>query len=364
MRFRGILAAGIIAVGLAACTGPAGSPSAGSADPGGGAAAQAAGGSEQAGPVIPKGANWTIVCAMFSGADHARAGRAAREYLLNSTKLREWYLVHGANDTTLYYGYYREIDHRVDPAEAGRAQSDRKTVAALTAQNGDRLFRSVLLVPLDAADPPAPPEWNLLSARSKGTYTLQVGVCKDDPDRKVKVVEAVREARAEGMEAYYYHGPTSSSVCIGVWPENAVRRTIQTEAKDPNVVRMVVPGALNMPEHMTTPDGRPVEVVQEKIEILDRSLLAMLQKFPRQAVNGQEYRAVLDQQQKKRLVPYPSTIVTIPKEEPAAPRTVEAGVATPAPAQPDQGRVPDAKATPPVKTTPAPKGGKLRSIDD
>ena len=79
--------------------------------------------------------------------------------------------------------------------------------------NGTRLFPAVILTKLDTPDPSSPPEWDL--TRAAGAYSLQIAVFKDSPERRAAAVEAVRAARAGGYDAYYYHGPTASSVCIG-----------------------------------------------------------------------------------------------------------------------------------------------------
>src|SRR5215208_2762827 len=173
-------------------------------------------------PTIPKDAEWTILCATFSGPDHASQARAARSNLINQTKMRDWYIIHGQGQTTLYYGFYRSINDPKDAKETARAQNDRKTIAALSdPASGARLFPAVILTKLDTPDPSSPPEWDL--TRAQGMYSLQIAVYKDSPDRRAAAVDVVRAARTQGYDAYYYHGPTSSSVCIGAWPESAVR---------------------------------------------------------------------------------------------------------------------------------------------
>src|SRR5882672_5825913 len=43
-------------------------------------------------PSIPKDAEWTILCATFSGPDHAATACSARTNLINQTKMRDWYI--------------------------------------------------------------------------------------------------------------------------------------------------------------------------------------------------------------------------------------------------------------------------------
>ena len=61
-------------------------------------------------------------------------------------------------------------------------------------------------------------------------YSLQVGVYARTDRSRPSTTElqefrnaseaAVRQLRGDGVEAYYYHGPNSSSVTVGVWGED------------------------------------------------------------------------------------------------------------------------------------------------
>lgn len=329
------------------------------------AAAQTSAGGAQN---IPSDARWTLYCATYTDTDHLARARAARDHLLRTTGMRDWYIVQSEGHTTLYYGFYREIDDRVDKAEAARAQADRKAIAALIdPATGAKLFRAVLAVTLDSPDPAAPPEWNLVNAADRGYYSLQIGVCKDNPMRKQLAVEAVREARASGIEAYYYHGPTASSVCVGVWPESAVRRVTEARAKNPNDVMVLVPGSVPLPPAATAADGSPIEIVQSKAEILDPSLLEMIKRFPTQSINGYEARKVRNPRTGEvREVRDPSILVVIPRSARQSTARIETGNITGnAPAGAAQGGAADTAPPDPFKPAPRPpRGGRLRSIED
>jgi hypothetical protein len=322
-------------------------------------------------PSIPKDAQWTILCATISGPDHASQARAARTNLINQTKMRDWYIIHGQGQTTLYYGFYRSINDPKDAKETARAQSDRKAIAALSdPASGSRLFPAVILTKLDTPDPSSPPEWDL--TRAQGMYSLQIAVYKDSPDRRAAAVGVVRDARAQGYEAYYYHGPTASSVCIGAWPETAVRERNDFNVKtmdNPAAVPLVTAGSLpNLAEgqQYMTPDGKPMNVVAAKYEILDPKLLAMMKDFATHSVNGVDRPVVIDPHthQKKLAAPRASFLVKIPRTAPV--------VAPSMTALPDPNRPIAAQPAPQEQTAPAPvarpstasQGGKLRSIDD
>jgi hypothetical protein len=283
--------------------------------------------------------------------------------------MRDWYVVHGEGHSTVYYGFYRTVRDEEDKQEAARAKGDRKAIAGLVnAATGARMFGGVFLVELDAADTTGPAEWNLVNA--KGYYSLEIGVYKDNPQRKEAAVEAVRAARANGYEAYYYHGPAVSSVCIGAWPESAVRKQGDGKVRDPNAVGVLVPESVNLPPGLTTADGRPIEVVQAKAEIVDGTLLAMMKAFPTHAVNGVEGREVRDAKTGTvRVVREPSILVVMPRERPETATAARGAARFAAPAAPGAEAAPAAPA-PPVDPSrsgrpggPA-KGGKLKSIED
>ncbi|HEV8606195.1 MAG TPA: hypothetical protein VGQ99_12555 [Tepidisphaeraceae bacterium] len=334
-------------------------------------------------PNIPKDAEWTILCATVTGPDNATQARALRGNLINQTKMRDWYILHGAGQTTLYYGFYRSINDPKDTKESTRAQNDRKTIAALTdPASGARLFNTVILTKLDAPDPTSPPEWDL--TRASGTYSLQVTVFKDSPDRRAAAVEAVRAARAQGYDAYYYHGPAASSVCIGAWPETAVRETNAFNVKqmpNPNAVPLVTAGSIpNLQPGeagLMTPDGKPINVISAKFEILDPQLLAIMKQFPTHSVNGVERPVVVDPRTNQRhfAAARPSFLVRIPHTNTPPPPTI-ATAPDPTRAQPEQPLGPAVGAAsaagadqPPPQAPSAPrpstsKGGKLRSLED
>ncbi len=76
-------------------------------------------------------------------------------------------------------------------------------------------------------DPPAPQDWNILN--SGCAYTLEMAVFFDVPDkgyfnRKTDAVEAVKNLRAEGKQAYFLHGPQASWVYVECLAPTIFRR--------------------------------------------------------------------------------------------------------------------------------------------
>lgn len=278
-----------------------------------------------AGPTIPQGARFTIFCESFTGDDHVQRATTMKNVMVKSAKVKDWYIIHQDGQSTLYHGYYREFDaaNATDSAtkkEVQRAQNDKKMVESLPVPGrlDQRLFPRALFVSLDSPDPDAPPEWNLVNA--KGYWSVEIAVYSG-VERKQLAVESVRDARGSNIPAYYYHGPSYSSVCIGVWPRTAVNEQsteqINTIRQGSDVFVDVRGGGISpeMRQNLMR-DGKPIEVVVPKVEILDQSLLATLRAYPEHHVDGiVEMERVVDPANKAEVrKPKHSLLVRIPAE--------------------------------------------------
>src|SRR5206468_11080316 len=58
-----------------------------------------------AGPNIPKGAQWTLYCLTIGGDTHVAQANRLKADLLKTTTLRDWYVIHQDNESILCYGY-------------------------------------------------------------------------------------------------------------------------------------------------------------------------------------------------------------------------------------------------------------------
>jgi hypothetical protein len=308
---------------------------------------------------IPANAQWTLFCQRVTGADHVIRANQIKSILLKSTKLPDWYVLHGEQDSTLYYGFYRTIDDPGDTAETTRAQRDRQTIVALKDQVGEHPFAQAVFVPLQTPDPAGPPEWNLANTPSSAVWTLQIAAYKDSPDRKQAAVDSVREARKQGIPAFYYHGPTVSSVCIGTWPAEAVRRTMPAPPDaNPNDPVLVLDHAMpGLPTEIEDKEGNTVRTIAPKIEVLDPTLMEVMKKYPYHYLNGaQMMRKIQDPNTGvQREVYDPSFIVQIPHAS-----------HSPLTSPPQTPAMPPAQQTPNTPAPPSPPAqsspGKLRSI--
>jgi hypothetical protein len=327
-------------------------------------------------PAPPKGAIYTIYCQRVDGDMHVQRANRIKQQLIDNTKMKEWYVIHENGQSLLYYGYYRVINDPKDPKETQRAQRDRATIDLMTDPMGNRPFQRAVFVELNAPDPVAPPEWNLLNA--KGAYSLQIAAYKDSPQRKDAAIETVRAARAQGIEAYYYHGATSSLVCVGAWPESAVQIS-QDGPKNasgnseqpimvapPNVDRDVELGQ----QFNQVGQQAGVKVVKPTIKVVDATLKAAMEQFPYNAINGMQMKHMVNGKEQYD----PSLLVPIPRDA-----SDLASAQTPQHTQPPPGMVQSSGPTPdqpaydpayrpaiPRQTPPPqqqqPNSGRLKSI--
>ena len=336
--------------------------------------------------MIPNNAQYTLLCRSFTGSNHVAQATAVKQELLRSSNLPGWYIVHQPERSELYYGYYAAVDDANNPAETRRAQTDRQAVQAMDDGAGTKPFAKALFVPLNAPDPSAPAAWNLVNAQGK--YTLEIA-SYTGAGRKEAAVESVKQAREQGVKAYYYHGEAVSSVCIGAFPATAVQGAVNngnTEPEaygrrnmpgaedaasmDPNAAILVSPTPLppNF-QNSRDVDGRPMKVVQPHITF-SPALLALKRQYPQHFINGEAegVRQADPTTHREVLVPKESMVMSIPEGQ----ASLLAGGAAPAGAgaagQPSSA----ARPTPPAQDVPnllnpaptAPQGGRLRSIRD
>jgi hypothetical protein len=269
-------------------------------------------------PAPPPGALYTLHCATFSGPTHIADATRSKELLIRSTGSKDWYVVHSAEESDLYFGYYKTFDDRSQLAEYTRAQTDRARVSSLMNQDGDPVFPEVVFTSINTPDPPAPKEWDLAS--NPGYWTLQIAVYKGSPERKQAAVDAVREFRAHGIEAYFRHGPATSEVYIGSWPRQAVREQQASVAQgdDPNQWIMVSPGPLPQgvdADKLYDSQGRKVKVVMPNLQIVDPSLKLAAQQYPYYYVNGEVVgRRTQTKDRSWQTIPWPSYLVQVPHD--------------------------------------------------
>jgi hypothetical protein len=289
-----------------------------------------------AAPLRPGDAQWTIYCQAVAGPDHVARANAYKQYLVDTFRMTDWYVIHQEDQSVIYYGFYRAISD-------AKAKADRKAVDDLKDQSGNKLLGACMFVEVSAPDPSAPPQWDLRNAQ--GYWTVEIAMYKEHPQRKQAAVDAVRAARDQGIEAYYYHGPTASSVCIGAWPREAVREqeTAEEYNSDPTQDLLVLPQPVSDDAEFRNREGRRIKALAPRVDAVDPSLIATFAKYPTHAVNGE----VFVQQLNGKNVESPSKLVRIPT--PTTPSILR------------QNQPPPALVTP-LTPSQTPGAGKLKSI--
>lgn len=275
-------------------------------------------------PAPPKDAQWTILCDTLEGPAHVADASLMKARLIQVSGMHDWYVIHSEKDSTIYYGYYRSL---ADPAEKGRAENDRARIGKLTDQLGNRLLRGDVLVAITAPDPQAPAAWNLLNARRDAYWTIEIATFAGNPKRKEAAVDAVRELREKGeTEAYYYHGASASSVCIGAWPRDAVaeqgtginrkgdtRDDAHTQSPDqPLFVFAADAAPPNIPSRVFEPGtGKPMTVEGLKLDIQSPEMKKKIAAYPYHYVNYELHTVESNGQQ----FPDSSMLCIIPRDQ-------------------------------------------------
>jgi cell division septation protein DedD len=272
--------------------------------------ARAAEGGTISSPIPPAGAQWTWFCASFHDPEHVLRSNQAKQDLLKQSHLSDWYIVHHEDESMLYYGYYTAPG-------SPKAKADKQAIDRLVGPNGDRAFATCQFVPLSSPDPTAPKEWDLTSTPQDMYWSVQVGAFQGLADRKQRAVQAVRWAREAGYEAYYYHGDSISSVCIGAWPRTAVHQQAVgavAHNDNPDVPVLVVGGKLpdGTVPNIHDEQGRPVPVIAPELQIDDPTLAKVISEFPEHAVNG---AVMVSKDKNGNPVPSQSFLVIIPHDK-------------------------------------------------
>jgi hypothetical protein len=222
-------------------------------------------------------AAYSILLQIVPGEDHVKNAATLKNEVAAASGWGDVFVVHKAGWSELYHGHYVSM---------AQAQSDLKKTKAWRNAAGAQPFAQAMIMALPGKET-GPPEWGLL--RTSGTFTVVVAEFYDVPEasyvgRKDFAVRCCREFRSQGLEAYYYHGPVKSFVCIGSFPESSY----------PSVDR----------------NGRIERAVK------DDRIAAILKRFTYLAVNGrQEILIVGAKTGKPTKLATASYVMEIPRQE-------------------------------------------------
>lgn len=277
---------------------------------------------------IPEDARFTIECARYIGSDHVQQSRLIKDQMIRTTGRNDFYVQHHEGYSVLYLGYYKTIDRLVDSREAQRSSDDLSMLEKIRLPSGVKMFPRALKVPIETANPEAPDEWDLAKLDAdkpandpdRRFWTIVIAAYTNDVldengqpgDRKRMAVESVKAARAQGVEAYFYHGESMSQVCVGAWPRRAIREQemasaeSRSEAKANSGEALVVSPA-PLPESFAQQleQSHAVKVVQPKVVIQDPSLAQAIkywEQFPYSVNSVAQQVTVTDPVTRKKVV--------------------------------------------------------------
>lgn len=179
--------------------------------------------------------DWAIVLYMFRGPSALEGAKQGLYKVQTQLGLQDAYLGERSGGVAILYGKYSGPQ---DP----QAQSDLATIKAIKIE-GEPLFTEAILAPPQAAPSEGElPDFDLAlvkDAQADAIYTLQVGIYRNMDGRDASPQElaefrdaaerAVVALRAQGQEAYYYHGPRSSTVTVGLFTDEDYITAVRDE---------------------------------------------------------------------------------------------------------------------------------------
>jgi hypothetical protein len=184
-------------------------------------------------PRVRSPQGYAVELTRFTGADATGNAVALTSRLREQAGLADLWYTEGSVASTVYAGRFR------DPRDE-RAQAMLRHVRAAQLDGG-RPFAQAKLVPLSGAGT-GEAVYNELDLRNyRGSITLQVGFYDVNygPNFRAAAEQAVATLRADGEEAYFYHGPNRSLITVGLFTRaEALVPNGQTEMYSPAVKRL------------------------------------------------------------------------------------------------------------------------------
>ena len=183
-----------------------------------------AGGAGDASASVARG--WAVVIAAFRGEDRESAAAKALAQVRSEGGIPEAYAARRREATVIAVGDFASPDD-------DRAKQELSRIQKLEI-NGNRPFASAMLAPpLDFKMVGSMPQYNLVKAKqlfgAQALYTLQVAAYgrldldrpteKDLVEARAAAEQAAANLRQEGEQAWYYHGPSMSMVCVGTFDQ-------------------------------------------------------------------------------------------------------------------------------------------------
>lgn len=202
------------------------------------------GGSGAGEPGDPAREDWTIVVYGYRGEERGAAARDALDWISRNTGMTGFRPEERGEATVIAYGRYS--DPRSD-----RALRDLERLKAVEVE-GAWPFEDAVITPPAYAGLGEHPEYDLRRARENfpgAAYTLQIGfygvpgrLLSQLPDKDQEEIrrtgeQAVVNLRREGELAFYFHGPTGTTVTVGIFAAEDIDLARQYESLEVRALR-------------------------------------------------------------------------------------------------------------------------------
>ena len=154
---------------------------------------------------------WGVLLDIFSGQERASQAQKLIVDLRQNTDLKDFWIKRNDGTAMVIYGAFP--DRTSDEARQALA-----TIRNLD-RNGKKPYSMATMQALTGASKVAD---NPLDAKSYiGFYTLQIGAFNRDfgSDYKEVAEKTVEELRRQGENAFFYHGPFKSMICIDLFTD-------------------------------------------------------------------------------------------------------------------------------------------------
>ncbi len=154
------------------------------------------------------GQGWSIPLASFEGPDRFKQIEKTRSELIEQNLPSLWFEDY-QNKATIYCGRFASAN---DP----QTQQILDRIRAIEI-NGEKPYAKAKIIPLVGGHRVQLDPFDL--QQFVGFFSLQVAVYTENypGDRRAQAEKVTRDLRQKGEDAYYYHGPRNSSVCIGLF---------------------------------------------------------------------------------------------------------------------------------------------------
>ncbi|MCE5326503.1 MAG: hypothetical protein LLG01_08810 [Planctomycetaceae bacterium] len=172
-------------------------------------------------PKSKDGDEVTIVLGAVRGAEHSRQAAQWRGEIEQETGWKNVFAVDQEGFSQICWNKYPSIE---------AARGDLKKAKEYVRSDGTHRWKPFISAAIQQLPGKSvgPAEWDLTQQKDMYVYTIEVGVFYDVPEanytgRKNIAVEYCKQLRDDGLEAYYFHGPSQSSVTVGLFPRTSMQ---------------------------------------------------------------------------------------------------------------------------------------------